>query len=338
MCCGLEEVAIPSSVTVIERLAFQHCKDLRKVSFREGSALRKIGCWCFSATALEEFVAPPGLREIEGAAFYCCRDLKRVVLNEALEEIRDYYDGPRYIGAFEGVEIREVTLPSTLRRIDRNAFQSCYGLQTIYVRGGCEADLSRLAVYDPTKVYPTPETMLGGVSVQGLREQRRVAIPEGVETIRGYLFSDAAVKSVAIPESVREIGDHAFRRCSRLRRVVFAEGSQLQTIGRRAFEGSGVREIAIPSSVTSLEDGAFYCCKSLRLVLFQEDSRLQRIGEWCFYGCGLMKFSAPQSLREVGSNAFCGTQLRAGQVVFPPGAVVSPRAFGKESRKDGQLK
>ena len=61
------------------------------------------------------------------------------MLNEGLETLSDYYSGE----VFEESGIEEITLPSTLKEIDRYTFSGC-SLRTIYVKSGCQADLSEL--------------------------------------------------------------------------------------------------------------------------------------------------------------------------------------------------
>ena len=114
--------------------------------FQNGSKLKQIGDSCFSSNGLEEFVVPPRLRRIESGAFSSCEKLKRVVLNEGLEKIGDQCKGPYCSGAFGGIGVKEITLPSTLKQIDMHTFKDCDSLRTIYVRNGCRADLSQLIV------------------------------------------------------------------------------------------------------------------------------------------------------------------------------------------------
>ena len=64
------------------------------------------------------------------------------MLNEGLETLSD--DCSR--GVFENSGLEEITLPSTLKKIDRHMFLGCSSLRTIYVKSGCQADLSELDV------------------------------------------------------------------------------------------------------------------------------------------------------------------------------------------------
>ena len=143
-CSGLEEIVIPSSITMIESKAFSDCKNLKRVMFQEGSRLQEICGLCFESSGLEEFIAPPGLKEIDGGAFYLCGNLKRVVLNEGLEALNSYHTCyyPFCYGVFQGSGIEEITLPSTLKKIGSLTFRYCNKLKTIYVKSGCQVDIS----------------------------------------------------------------------------------------------------------------------------------------------------------------------------------------------------
>ena len=130
---GLEEITIPSSVTVIKDRVFFYCRNLRKIIFQEGSTLQEICGFCFSSSGLEELTAPPGPRKIDSRAFAQCEGLKRVTLNEGLEALNDL----AYKGVFESSGVEEMTLPSTLKEICEFTFNNCNSLRTIYVKNGC---------------------------------------------------------------------------------------------------------------------------------------------------------------------------------------------------------
>ena len=93
-----------------------------------------------------------------------------------------------------------------------------------------------------------------------------------------------------IPASVTEIGKEAFRDCRHLRRVTFAAGSQLKTIGEQSFSNCRLEEIVIPRSVARIGEQAFSGCQELMQVSFQEGSLLEGIGNRCFSASGLEIF------------------------------------------------
>jgi hypothetical protein len=76
----------------------------------------------------------------------------------------------------------------------------------------------------------------------GWSELKSVVIPEGVKEIRDDAFAGcASLKSVVISEGVEKIGDSAFANCTNLSRVVLP--SSVRHIGSKAFSGTAlVRE------------------------------------------------------------------------------------------------
>ena len=66
---NVERVAIPTSVTEIQKGTFACCKRLREVEFARGSALERIGELCFYNSGLENIIVPNLVREIQQGAF-----------------------------------------------------------------------------------------------------------------------------------------------------------------------------------------------------------------------------------------------------------------------------
>lgn len=68
------------------------------------------------------------------------------MLNEGLETLKEHYDLTHncYHGIFQDSRVEEVTLPSTMKEIGQMTLADCSSLRTIYVKSGCQADLSRV--------------------------------------------------------------------------------------------------------------------------------------------------------------------------------------------------
>ena len=98
------------------------------------------------------------------------------------------------------------------------------------------------------------DTMAGDVRVWDLRNQKRVVIPDGVERVGDYWFCRCGVESLVVPDSVRELGAHAFDGCERLGEVVFASGSRLERVESKAFWETGVRSLEISGAVDVAAD------------------------------------------------------------------------------------
>ena len=100
-------------------------------------------------------------------------------------------------------------------------------------------------------------------TLNGRNASGNVSIPYGVLNIESEAFAGCAdMVSLRIPETVKSLGDGAFRDCPALTTVVIEKG--LTTIGACAFAGNGaLRSVTLPDSVLSIEDTAFEDCASL---------------------------------------------------------------------------
>ena len=101
--------------------AFQKCERLRRVTFRDGSQLERIGKRCFNDSGIEEVRTPSGLKTIDSGAFRWCKNLKRAVLNEGLVQLGE----EDYSEVFEFSGLESVVLPSTLTRLENSTFGWC---------------------------------------------------------------------------------------------------------------------------------------------------------------------------------------------------------------------
>lgn len=154
------------------------------------------------------------------------------------------------------------------------------------------------------QIFPAKRITVGDRALWDMRVLKEVVIPDGVERIGCYWFTDTDIISVYVPKDVREIQREAFYSCKNLRQVTFAEGSMLEKICESSFDGSGLESIEFPVGVNEIGDHAFSLCKNLKTASFPKNSRLERIGASCFYGTGLQTFVFPSEVWDIGSSAF----------------------------------
>lgn len=76
-------------------------------------------------------------------------------------------------------------------------------------------------------------------------------------------------ETVTIPNTIEKIENNAFRN-GIFKKLVFEEGSQLETIEKATFEGNRyLEEVHIPASVTKIVGTAFGSCEKLNKVVFE---------------------------------------------------------------------
>lgn len=134
---GLASVTVPPSVRRIGERAFADCPALEEVILHEG--LEAIGSNAFTGCVkLRSVVIPDSVKELDGRAFIHS-GLAQPVLNRsgrtlyhcpasAAAQVYAVPDGVRRIAGWafmELPELREVTLPKSLERIDEMAFVAC---------------------------------------------------------------------------------------------------------------------------------------------------------------------------------------------------------------------
>lgn len=162
-------------------------------------------------------------------------------MNEGLEKLvtkdshPDEDEEHQQLGMFYGSGLEEIVLPGTLREVCDSTFNYCNNLQTIWIRDGCTADV-KSSVMESVKILPMRDTMVGSLLLWDLRALKNINLPEGIQKIGNYWFRGSDIESVVIPASVKEIGSGTFLKCASLKRIIFANGSILQTIGAHCFE------------------------------------------------------------------------------------------------------
>ena len=135
--------------------------------------------------------------------------------------------------------IQSITIPSSVKNIDRDAFIEC-------------ASLSKIEVSKGNKHYSSK----GGVLFNKAGDTL-LAVPR---TLTSY----------TIPNTVKHIGDGAFWNCANLQSIVIP--NSVTSIGNEAFFGCSPQNFVIPSSVISIGSGAFEKSSSQRRSIFQDFS------------------------------------------------------------------
>ena len=146
---------------------------------------------------------------------------------------------------------------------------------------------------------------------EGKCTDRNVVIPstwqgKPVTAIAKDAFNKSLLLDVTIPASVKVLEEGCFAQCNYLRKVIFAQQSQLTTIAASAFNGcSALETITIPKNVTEIGQKAFAYCQKIKSVKFVEGIKLVTIGDQAFYGCkALAEITIPASVTSIGQMAF----------------------------------
>ena len=131
----------------------------------------------------------------------------------------------------------------------------------------------------------------------------------------GAFQGQERVENVVVPDGVESLGNFCFSDCYNLTTVTLP--SSLKEIGGGAFQGTGLKEIEIPSGVKVIER---YTFQSYQLVKVSLPKTLKRIESYAFSGCAMLEpFQLPEGLEYIGDRAF--SDCRKITEVFIPAGV-----------------
>ncbi len=130
-----------------------------------------------------------------------------------------------------------------------------------------------------------------------------VVITEGVTEIGENAFKGCTrLTSIEIPNSVTVIGNYAFYGCTHLTSIEIPDS--VTRIGYHAFGGCmSLNSIEIPDSVTEIDAYTFSGCTNLNSIEIPDSVTM--IKDWTFGGCtSLTSIEIPDSVTKIGFRAF----------------------------------
>ncbi|MBR4942354.1 MAG: leucine-rich repeat domain-containing protein [Clostridia bacterium] len=316
----LIKVIVPSTVSYIEYRAFAECALLKTV--RLPSSLEYIGDEVFFGDDCLECIRCSGeLTFIGNSAFENCDSLETAVF-AAAEEV-----GER---AFYGCHVlSKLKIKKDLSQVGNYAFAECRllktftmpdGVRSIGIRAfdGCES-LVKLVIPDtvtsigryafsgtPWKSDAEGYVVVGDgiLAAAGTDMGPDVVIPDSVRYV-GDAFEDRSdILTVAMSVSVTEIGDGAFRNCTKL------------------------SSVNVPASVTKIGAYAFYGCSELENVTLPGE--LSEVGRLCFVGTA---WAESEDFVIGGRNILFGCNAEGDAVTVPDGVVYIADAFYRAEYK-----
>lgn len=310
-----QTVIISDGIVEIAKQAFKDCKSLKTVVLPE--SLERIGSNAFQdCVSLKKINIPEGIEVLD--CFNGCTSLESIEIPESVTAL----------GGFSGcISLKNITIPSGVTSITKSAFSDCTGLERIIIPSNVQS-IGDSAFSECTAItsieIPDSVMTIGEYAFGGWKLNQKISVGSSFNSIGSgpwgsscnavfdisfqdkigdYAFSRCSgiSGSLIIPDSVKNIGKHAFDSCSLLETVKLP--NTIEEIPAYAFNGcQKLSSVEIPDTVVRIGEYAFYSCKglpSIRLPI-----KLLSIGDWAFYGCGLAEVKLPPTLLSIGAYAF----------------------------------
>lgn len=274
-CRSLSAAKIPEGVTSIGERAFQGCRSVKSVTIPQ--SVRVIGNGAFlDCDRLNSIDVTSGNAFYSGTAgVLFSADRTRLIRYPQAKPDTSYTlpYGVSYIGerAFQGCNLTEVRIPSSVVTLEDGAFENCAALESVNLpENVTSVGVGAFFGNQSLKAVTIPEgvTVVRDGIFSGCIALREVSLPNSVLFIRSNAFENCrALEQVEIPNRVTSIGDSAFRNCASLTELELPNGVQL--IGESAFENcADLTAVEFPASVRSIGWDAFKDCGSLRNVYY----------------------------------------------------------------------
>ncbi len=266
-------------VRVVKEKAFNRNETITELVLYD--TMETIETYAFGYTKLTKVTMGNGVKEIASSAFSSCANLTTVSWSKNLERVGGYsFD---YCGFVDIVlpdfnksvtfgnyvfrccrELKSVTLGKGIKSFGIFTFEECTKLETTITTDlaafcGIDFDLSGGYTSSPiarsTNLYVNDELVT------------KLVIPEGVTRIGNGTFGYLeGVDEVVIPDTVQEIGTHAFY-CSKIKKVTLP--SNLKRLEEAVLgQCRSLTEVVIPVSIEYIGKKAFYNTQSMQTLVY----------------------------------------------------------------------
>ena len=333
MCSGctlLEEVDLPSGITVIPDYAFEGCVSLHSIELP--NTLVQIRLEAFSGSGLESLSAPSSLKEIWSYAFKDCHSLAEVDLKQvtslgdmafencALLSSVSLPDSLLELGSyvFSGCSsLYSITMPSQAIAIESTAFYgtgyyndpSSWDSGVLYVDSYLVATNAEFAAVSSYSVKPGTIAIAEKAFANNGKKLESITLPDGLLFIGGGAFSSlSSLKTANIPSSVNRIGYGVFSGTALYKDTANWEGNGLYLDNwLLAVENVKITEFAVKEGTIGAADGndaSLFPSRAKSVATLSLPSSLSYVGSRSFAQLRVSSLSLPESLQSIGEGGF----------------------------------
>ncbi|KAK8843557.1 hypothetical protein M9Y10_024614 [Tritrichomonas musculus] len=316
----IERIEIPPHVTKIAENSFSFTNKLKVIEFSEQSEIKTICDFAFSHSSVEFLSIPSSIVHLNNCLLKTPK-LNTIKIIECEEENVRSFDGQLIIGKtdikrdifdvllFGPRNIKEVFIPSFIKKIGSNAFNECSQLFSVTFSEDSQLESIENDAFSDSSIesiiIPKGVVNIGECAFMNCSNLKNVYFSKHskLRVFRKSSFLFSSIEYICIPSHVMKIEKHAFSGCRNLKKIEFEKNCKLRIIEKRAFSDSSIESISIPRHVLRIERGVFEG-SDLKKVFFEKDSEIQIIGEQSFSSSSIESINIPSSVIYIGKKAF----------------------------------
>lgn len=280
----IANVKLPASLKEMREYCFENCTNLTEINIPEGVVSVGLGAF-MNCENLSVINIPESMNSLGGSAFVntswmnsqpngvlYLSDFVIGVKGKNLSGTVTIKDGVKVIAGYalsNQSNMTNVILPSSLKRIDENAFYNS-GLTSINIPENVEmgeslfsncSNLTDVVINEGTITIPK-------TAFYQCKSLKSVRLPESITTIANEAFWGCTeLAEINWPSNVKSIGNRAFCNCYKIKSITLPD--VLQEIGYQTFAGcESITEITIPESLKEIKGYSFEACEKLQTIYF----------------------------------------------------------------------
>ena len=268
-----------------------YSSDLTSAVFAEG--LLDIGVSAFSETPLEEVTIPATLQTIRNGAFAYTPEGMKIHISDvahwcALEIGDDSATGFQTLLCINGQPITHLEVPEGTVILKPFTFRQVSNQMTVTLPSTLERIEREAFAYSGVKSVAIPDSVSYiGYFAFGQSKIENITIGNGVETLGYHAFSECKhLKNITFGTGLQELSYGALQDCSSLTSLTLPDG--MTTVGKYSLAGcSALESITLPKNLQTVGDYALQDCSSLTSVTFP--ATLTQTGIKIIIGCNALK-------------------------------------------------
>ena len=265
-CSSLTNVKLSSNLMSISYYAFENCSSLANITIPEKVDTIDLGAFC-GCSSLTSLIIPANVKFIGIATFRGCSGLSSIIVDKD----NTVYDSRENCNAIIETATnalvsgcKETYIPHSVTSIVEDAFAECSGLISITIPEsvtsigvGAFGECSSLASIEiPNSVTSVGIWAFDGTAWYNKQPKGLIYANKVAYKYKGTMRDNT---SISLKEGTLCIADYAFHECSGL--ISIAIPNSVTNIGACAFaQCSGLTSVTIPESVTSIGHAAFSNC------------------------------------------------------------------------------
>lgn len=177
------------------------------------------------------------------------------------------------VSNFDSTDIESVTIPESVKIINKEAFEYCDKLTKVIIEGNGLTEIGYSAFWHCSALteleLPESTVKIGSDAFNGCTLLKSINLSPELSSLGTGAFKGCeSLLRIDIPDNLTWLGTETFKDCKSLQIAEISENSKIDTFGRDLFRGCGaLTEIKIPKGLTEIGAGAFAACTGLKKVI-----------------------------------------------------------------------